>query len=176
MQKNPMKKIVKAGMATAMSAGALLTAVGTGSASAYVDVREIKPNHVSGKCLDIQGGSKANGAGLVQYDCTGQDNQKFVFTKIGGLYEIKAKHSNRCLDVQGGSTGSAQIIQYDCTGAKNQRFALSSDSYYGIQIDPANSFGQCFDVQGASKANSANVLSYTCSPLARHQRFDVTPA
>jgi len=55
-------------------------------------------------------------------------------------------------------------------------FRMSSDNYYSNQISPAVGSNVCLDVQGANKLNGANVLTYTCSPVAKHQRFDVVPS
>jgi hypothetical protein len=81
----------------------------------------------SGKCLDIEGSSTANGADLHQWDCHWGDNQQFKFEDAGdGYYYIKAKHSNKCVDVSGVSQNEgAQIHQWDCLGADNQKWQIN---------------------------------------------------
>jgi hypothetical protein len=39
-------------------------------------------NRASGKCLDLFGGSIANGTGFLQWDCKGSDNQLFTGWKV----------------------------------------------------------------------------------------------
>ena len=85
---------------------------------------ELNPQHNFGKCLDIEGGSTANSAHLIQFDCNDQSNQRFRFERIvDNVYEIRAVHSNKCLDVEGASNANgAHVIQFTCNGQANQRF------------------------------------------------------
>jgi hypothetical protein len=69
----------------------------------------------SGKCLDVSGWSKADGAQVFQWDCHGGANQLWDFVDIGSPkscprgpevcledvvgYLIVSKHSGKCLDV-----------------------------------------------------------------------------
>ncbi len=136
---------------------------------------ELNPQHNSGMCLDIQGGSTENGAQLIQFDCTNRPNQRFRFFRIAGnVYQIRAVHSDRCLDVWGGSIeNGAQLIQFDCGNQANQRFRLLEDSpSAGLtsRIAAVHS-GRCLDVRGASNANSAHVIQFDCGNQA-NQRFD----
>ena len=87
----------------------------------------LNPQHSSDKCLDVQGGSTANSAHLIQFQCHDGPNQRFRFQRIfGNIYEIRPVHSsNKCLDVQGGSTAnSAHLIQFQCHDGPNQRFDI----------------------------------------------------
>lgn len=45
-------------------------------------------------CLDVEGGSRKNGAKFIAWKCHGGTNQKFKITRKG---EIKAKHSKKCM-------------------------------------------------------------------------------
>ncbi len=95
----------------------------------------------SGKCLDVSGGPGAvgNGVRVIQWDCNGEDNQKWKFTSVGdGYYKIIAKHSGKGLDVFGGrfSTGNGVIVeQWDYNAGANQLWKLTSvgEGYYHIQ-------------------------------------------
>ncbi|MFF3247740.1 RICIN domain-containing protein [Streptomyces sp. NPDC002870] len=59
----------------------------------------------SGKCMDVQGGSKANGAKFIQWDCNGRNNQTFrVRTNLTGYVALKPRHAGKkCLDIPGAS-------------------------------------------------------------------------
>ena len=72
---------------------------GGGAEAAYVP----KAQH-SGKCLDVDGWSTANGAPIQTWACHYGDNQRFRIYDAGeGYIQIRPKHSNRCLDVAGWS-------------------------------------------------------------------------
>lgn len=83
-------------------------------------------NVSSGKNLDINGGSGANGAIALQWPWHGGDNQRVRLRPAGdGSYHLIMKHSGRALDVYGGRTdGGAPIIQWDLHGGNNQRFEV----------------------------------------------------
>ena len=80
----------------------------------------------SGKCLDVSGGSRSNGADVIQWNCHGGDNQLWrLVPAAGGYFRIIAKHSGKCLDVSGGSrSNGADVIQWNCHGGDNQRWKL----------------------------------------------------
>lgn len=74
--------------------------------------------------MDVQGGSTANGAHLIQFRCTRATNQRFRLDRIvSNVYQIRIVRSGKCLDVQGGSNANgAHLSQFRCTGNANQRF------------------------------------------------------
>lgn len=87
----------------------------------------------------------------------------------------RAKHSNKCFDIQGASTASgARLIQYSCHSGSNQQFqavALDGGDYMLV----ARHSGMCLDVQGSSTANGALIIQYPCHG-ERNQRFRLNPA
>jgi hypothetical protein len=112
----------------------------------------------SGKCLDVSGGPGAvgNGARVIQWDCNGQENQKWTFTPVGDYYKIIAKHSGKSLDVFGGtvSQGDGVIVeQWDDNGADNQLWRLHplGDDYYRIV---AKHSGKSLDIDGGPGATA----------------------
>lgn len=87
----------------------------------------ITPVIATGQAWDITGASTANSAYLQTWAYYGTTNQQFKFkhTAFGG-WNMIARNSGKCLDVQYGSTADgARIIQYDCSGGTNQSFNLS---------------------------------------------------
>jgi coenzyme F420-reducing hydrogenase delta subunit len=148
----------------------------TGVASAAPAKVKIQPLHVSGKCLDIQDASTLNSARLIQFDCKGTANQKFRLKEISShVFEIRADHSGKCLDVQGAGAGAAQIIQFTCTGKKNQQFVIDSGANGVSTIRPRHVDNMCLDVQGASTQNSANLLQFGCKGGSNNQLFTFLP-
>lgn len=82
-------------------------------------------------------------------------------------YDIKAKHSGKCLDVSGASTSNnADVFQYTCGGSANQNWRLvagmSSGGVQYYQIKAMHS-GKCIDVASGSTANYADVNQYSCT-------------
>ncbi len=79
-------------------------------------------NQQSGKCLEVAGASTADGAAVQQGTCSpGAANQQFTLRKVtyGGNdshdYQLAARHSGKCLDVNQASTAArAQLIQWTC--------------------------------------------------------------
>lgn len=146
------------------------------SAGAAADqIVKIRPLHAIGKCLDIQAGSTANSANLIQYDCTGATNQRFRLVRVSGdEFEIRPTHvGGKCLDIQGGSEApGARVIQYDCSGAPNQRFELTNGGSSLNNIHPRHVFNMCLDVPSASTANSVNIIQFSCKGGARNQLFE----
>src|SRR5690606_10806278 len=76
----------------------------------------------SGRCLDVNGASQANGAQAQLWDCNGQSNQEWTATGAGEL----RVYGDKCLDVNGAGTadGTAVII-WDCNGQNNQKWTLN---------------------------------------------------
>lgn len=78
------------------------------------------------------------------------------------LYEFRAAHSDKCLDVRGASLDDQALVQqYGCTSGLNQRWWVTEQSDRSTIIRAAHS-GKCLDVQGASLANQALVQQFTC--------------
>ncbi|MCK4347745.1 MAG: RICIN domain-containing protein, partial [Thermoplasmatales archaeon] len=115
----------------------------------------------SGKCLDVGGISKHNGAKLMQYHYWGGDNQEWRFKAVGrGYCYIIAKHSGKCLDVSGISKNNgAKIIQYHYWGGDNQKWKLEpvGDGYCCII---AKHSGKCLDVNSKSKEDGAMIQQF----------------
>jgi hypothetical protein len=57
---------------------------------------------------------------------SGADNQKFSLVSVGGgYYNLVAKHSGKCIDVEGASTADgASLVQWPCNGGDNQKFSI----------------------------------------------------
>jgi hypothetical protein len=119
----------------------------------------------SGKCLDVDGASTSEGAGLQQWDCWGGANQKWTFKPVGSnAYEIISVNSGLALDVRGGPSATQNGIllqQWAVDGGTNQQFQMEQASDGSYQIVPVNS-GLCLDVSGVSTADGASVQQYAC--------------
>lgn len=100
----------------------------------------VRPLHIAGvsKCLDIdvadntQG--QANGVKAQQWACNGQDNQKWrILDYAGGVSEVKAKHSGKCLAIENGAVGNgARAVQLPCPGGQ------AGNDHVKWEIQPAD--------------------------------------
>jgi ricin-type beta-trefoil lectin protein/glycosyl hydrolase family 43 len=84
-------------------------------------------NAGSGQCIDVNGGSTANNAAIIQWTCNGAANQTFQLNLVSGkVYRLIATHSGKCIDVASASTAdAARLIQFTCGTGTNQRFTLA---------------------------------------------------
>jgi hypothetical protein len=93
-----------------------------------------------------------------------------------GTNQLIAKHSNKCLDVNGGSGGDgANVHQWGCHGGNNQKWRLEPVStvgnYYRIL---AHHSGKALDVSGISTANGANVHQWEWW-MGNNQLWELVP-
>ncbi len=79
----------------------------------------------SGKCLDVTGSSTVDGAAVQQRTCVDATmSQQFTLRRVTYSgndphdYQLVARHSGKCVDVNGVSTAArAQVIQWTCKPA-----------------------------------------------------------
>jgi len=70
-------------------------------------------------CLDIAGGSNANGARVIAWPCNGGRNQQWFVTGS----QVRSQQNGKCLDVAGGNlTPGTPVVVYDCHGGPNQNW------------------------------------------------------
>jgi len=92
----------------------------------------------------------------------GMGTKAFPGLSSGRTYEMKAKHSGRCLDIAGvGMQNAANAQQYDCHGGANQQWTLT-DKGGGYYLVTVKHSGKCLDVSGPSTADGANVYQWDC--------------
>jgi hypothetical protein len=145
--------------------GGLLTAVVPTSASAAtVDTTAwyVLVNRSSGKALDVNGASTADGANLIQWARSNANNQQFQFVDAGGgYYKLRVRHSGKVADVQGASTADgAGMVQWADNGGTNQQFRLADSDGGYVRLLNRNS-GKAVEVQGASAADGARVVQWS---------------
>ncbi|MFD5264686.1 RICIN domain-containing protein [Streptomyces sp. NPDC058335] len=112
----------------------------------------------SAKCADITSQSLWQGAQIKQYDCNGGGNQKYWFKSVGsGYYQLVVRSSSLCVQENANT-----VTQENCNAsATAQQWSLTtSGSYVNVK---SRASGECLDVNGASTANSAALITYTCN-------------
>ncbi len=117
----------------------------------------------SAKCMDVNAGSLASGAAIIQFTCgTGANQQWTVEDAGGGFVRLKVGHSGMCLDIASQSTAnSIGIVQRTCgTGSSQQWTRQDAGSNYYRLINRFSA--KCVDVPGNSTANSVQLIQWTC--------------
>ncbi|MGK4008977.1 non-reducing end alpha-L-arabinofuranosidase family hydrolase [Sorangium sp. So ce1036] len=129
----------------------------------------------SGKCVEVAGGSAADGAGLQIAGCDGSTRQQFrIESTGGGYYRIRNVNSDRCMDVTGASTGDgARVQQYSCWSGENQQWSFS-DVAGGVVRLTARHSGKSLDVYGRGTADGTAVIQWSWNGGA-NQQFRVVP-
>ncbi|HYE06237.1 MAG TPA: carbohydrate-binding protein [Planctomycetota bacterium] len=129
----------------------------------------------SGKCLEVAGGSIADGADVRQWSDTGTMAQQWTTVANGdGTWTLTARCSGKALHVAAASTADgADIVQSTATGGAHQRWRLEAVGGGWYRVVCAQS-GKVMDVAASSTADGANVLQWT-SHGGDNQRWELVP-
>jgi chitosanase len=113
---------------------------------------------IAGKCIDVAGGSSANGTAIQLYDCTGSTAQ--VWTTGDGTLRALGK----CLDVTAAGTANGTATQlYDCNGTTAQKWTAGN----GTLVNSGS--GKCLAATGQSSANGTRLQIWTCGTTANQK-------
>ncbi|WP_028802382.1 ricin-type beta-trefoil lectin domain protein [Streptomyces sp. 142MFCol3.1] len=116
---------------------------------------------LAGKCLDVAGGSSANGTAVQLYDCNGSSAQNWTVQADGSVRAL-----GKCLDVTGGSTADGAKVQlYDCNGTGAQQWSYNAST--GDVVNAAAN--KCLDVTDNSSANGARAQIWSCTGAANQK-------
>ncbi|WP_426322022.1 OmpL47-type beta-barrel domain-containing protein [Microbacterium sp. E-13] len=122
----------------------------------------------AGKCLDLPGATKLNGALPALYTCSGAVNQLFTLT----LQSEISVYGNKCLDgASGGTTPGTAVVIWDCNGAASQKWVVNADGTI-----KATSSGLCLATVNGGTANGTRVQLATCSSTASAQKWKFPPS
>jgi glucose/arabinose dehydrogenase len=105
-----------------------------------------------GKCVDVNGGSSADGTKIQLWTCGSGTNQQW--TVDGNTLRAL----NKCMTVAGGSTADgAQVQLSTCNGSGGQNWTTGANS----SLVNSQS-GKCLDANGASTADGTQLIIWTC--------------
>jgi hypothetical protein len=159
------------GLPAAATAGASGETVSEASAHASVPPggRRRYVNKRSGKCMNIPGGSTADGARVTQFTCGGWMDHKWEAEPAGGpFYRIRNANSGKCLAVPGGTTErGVQLIQWPCGDWEDHRWRFQQYPDGRFQVINMKS-GQCLAVRGGDVADGAAVIQWPCGGWDDH--------
>lgn len=127
----------------------------------------------SGHAMDIEGGSTAAGALLVQWNPHSGQNQRFQFVSTGdGYYRIIAQHSGHALDLFDSNPGNgADVGQWNDQNTTNQHWQVV-DHGGGVISLINRSSGRALDVWEASTSPGAQISQWDYHG-ADNQRFQL---
>lgn len=114
-------------------------------------------NRTSAFCMDVNGGTMADGTGVIQWPCNGGANQTWSYDDATGMIR-SMNDPHYCLDNNGTYGDGAQLIIWTCTGNNNQRFKYDAAAgtisvrSYPVEVISQNgtSFGNQLETTTAS--------------------------
>jgi glucosylceramidase len=116
---------------------------------------------LAGKCLDVAGGSSADGTAVQLWDCNGSAAQRWT-VRADGTVQARGK----CLDVTAGSTADGAKVQlYGCNGSGAQQWRYESSTGDLVNV-PAD---KCLDVSDNSSANGTRAQIWSCTGAANQK-------
>lgn len=150
-------------MADAFAAG-VQAADAAGWIAAPDTVGGVVRSGIEGKCLDVNGGSSANGTAAQIWSCNGTGAQNWSARSDGTVRAL-----GKCLDATGGGTANGTKVQiWDCNGGANQVW----QSYDGGYRNPAS--GRCLDDPASSTTDGTQLVLWDCSG-GPNQRWTTLP-
>ncbi|OXU15279.1 RICIN domain-containing protein [Sedimentisphaera salicampi] len=132
----------------------------------------ITPQH-SGKCIEVNGSSSADGANVEQNSFSGGENQQWKLEDAEeGFFRITPRHAqDKCLSVKNQSAGNgASLQQLSYTGHTSQKWRLvpSEDGKFALT---AQNSEKAMDVSSVSSDDGANIIQWPGSGND-NQRFE----
>ena len=161
------RRWLSAALAGVVTAG--LTVVSLTATTPVAHAATIDPNAYyqlisrhSGKAIDVEAKSTADGARVVQWTPNSGQNQQFRFVPSGdGYYRIMARHSGKVLDVfEWNPNDGAEIRQWPDLNGTNQQFRVVDSA--GGYVRFINRFsGKALDVWEWSTADGGRISQFT---------------
>ncbi|OAR22968.1 carbohydrate-binding protein [Streptomyces sp. ERV7] len=116
----------------------------------------------SGKVVDVNGFSTADGTRIQQWTDQSTVNQQWRLRPTGdGYYELVNRNSGKVLGIAGGSTAqSAAAEQQTDSSSASQEWRIDDVSGSGAVTFTSRKSGQVLDVSGGSTAQGAAIIQY----------------
>lgn len=131
-----------------------------GTSNGNGDLDDI-PLNAKGRYVRMHGTERATPWGFSLYE----------FEVYGATYRLMARHSNKALDVSGGTSATnngRNVHQWSNNGQTNQHWKINDvgNGYYSLLAAHSN---KALDVAGWSTANGGNVVQWTYKGAANQQ-------
>jgi glucosylceramidase len=116
---------------------------------------------LAGKCMDVAGGSSADGTAVQLYTCNGTTAQQWTRPGDGTIRVL-----GKCLDVVGNGTANGSQLQlWTCFAGPNQQWTYNSATR--DLVNPAAN--KCVDVTGNTSADGARLQLWSCTGAANQK-------
>ena len=138
----------------------------------------VVPACSASRCLDVAGGSSADGAGVRLWASNMTGAQRVVARADAetGLYELSFAGTGKALDVAGAGTAAGTgVQQWSANGTEAQRWAISANDDGTYSVESALAEGLSLDVAGAGDFDGAALDVWPANGTAA-QRFSFIPA
>lgn len=138
----------------------------------------VVPACSASRCLDVAGGSSADGADVRVWASNMTGAQRVVAKADAetGLYELTFAGTGKALDVSGaGTAAGTNVQQWTANGTKAQRWAISENADGTYSVESALAEGLSLDVAGAGDFDGAGIDVWPANGTAA-QRFSFVPA
>ena len=138
----------------------------------------VVPACSASRCLDVAGGSSADGAGVRLWASNMTGAQRVVARADAetGLYELSFSGTGKVLDVVGaGTAAGTNVQQWSANGTEAQRWAISANDDGTYSVESALAEGLSLDVVGAGDFDGAGIDVWPANGTAA-QRFSFIPA
>lgn len=150
-------------------------------AASAAQITYFKATH-SGLCLDVNGGSRDNGAKVQQWGCNNTGAQQWEIRYVtsgpkfngqaGNYYAIININSGKCLEVRDWAQyNGAQVTQWDCHYGANQQWLLYNHwviTGYKVSLVNRNSV-KCLDVPAFSGSWGTGLVQWDCNLKTNQQ-------
>ncbi|PZE74746.1 sialidase family protein [Curtobacterium sp. MCBD17_019] len=114
----------------------------------------------TGKCLDVNTNTNANGNAVQLYTCGTATGQQWALETDGTI-----RAYDKCLDIVGnGTANSTKVELWGCDAAGGQQWVARSD---GSLYNPQS--GRCLDDPQAQTADGTQLQIYDCNGLSTQQ-------
>ncbi|MFF8030732.1 MULTISPECIES: family 43 glycosylhydrolase [unclassified Streptomyces] len=119
-------------------------------------------NRNSGKCLEVAGGSSADGGNVQQYSCNGGTHQRWRLEDLGDdTHRLVNVASGKVLDTENcSSADGAGLRQWSWLNNTCQRFRFVATGSGWVRV-VNQATGKVADVAGCSTADGADVRQWT---------------
>lgn len=115
-----------------------------------------------GRCVDVAGGSSADGTALLMWSCHSGANQNW--TPVDADSSLRSL--GKCMDVRYGHLRAGAVVQlWSCNGTNGQRWDRRPDGTIRLRSNAA----LCLTVRDGSTANGSGLQIRTCAGLPYQQ-------
>ena len=138
----------------------------------------VVPACSSSRCLDVAGGSAADGADVRLWgsNMTGAQRVVAKADPATGLYELTFAGTGKALDVSGaGTAAGTNVQQWSANGTAAQRWEVKANADGTYTVESALAEGLVLDVAGAGDWDGAELDVWPANGTAA-QRFSFVPA